>query len=80
MDGEKILYDCLLCRRPFQFGPHVYNGRHIAAWDAQICDRCVNSNWDGVVPETHPELVAHLKARSIPVRLNAKGWINIPPS
>jgi hypothetical protein len=76
-DG-KTYYDCILCSRPFQFGPHVYAGRHIRQWDVQICERCIRGNWDGIVPEAHPALIANLKAKGIPIELNPKGWLNIP--
>jgi hypothetical protein len=76
-DG-KTFHDCILCSRPFQFGPHVYNGRHIRQWDVQICDRCCRSNWDGIVPETYPGLFEQLKAKNIPFVLNDRGWLDIP--
>jgi hypothetical protein len=79
IEGEKIFYDCILCQKPFQFGPHVYNGRHIAEWDTQICDSCVKWNWDGVVPERHPRLMEHLREKGISVHLNARGWLDVPP-
>jgi hypothetical protein len=78
MVDDKVCYDCFLCKRPFQFGDHVYKGRHIAAWDVEICDGCLSSNWDGIVPDTHPDLIEHLKAKEIPVTLNPRGWIDIP--
>jgi len=76
-DG-KLFYDCILCSLPFQFGPHVYNGRHIAQWNTQICDSCCRANWDGIVPGTYPKLIEHLNAQNIPVTLNANGWLDIP--
>ena len=79
MDG-KTYYDCILCDRPFQFGPHVYNGRHIRQWDAQICDGCIHANWDGIMLEQHPRLAEHLRATGAQITLNAKGWLNIPPA
>lgn len=75
----KFMYDCFLCRRPFQFGPHVYNGRPIRQWDIIACDICISSNWDGLVPDQHPRLIERLKAKGIPIELNAKGWLPIPP-
>jgi hypothetical protein len=78
VDGDKIFYDCFLCQRPFQFGPHVYNGRHIAAWDVQICESCLRGNWDGIVPAQHPRLIQHLKDKGIPITLSASGWLDIP--
>jgi hypothetical protein len=78
MDGDKIMYDCILCGLPFQFGPHVYKGRHIKAWDAEICDGCIAANWDGIMVENHPNLVEHLKAKGVQIALNPMGWLNIP--
>jgi len=78
MQGEKIFYDCFICRRPFQFGPHIYNGRHISAWSVEICDRCLGANWDGFVLEAHPRLQTHLIEKGVPIKLNAKGWLDIP--
>lgn len=75
----KTLYDCFLCSRPFQFGPHVYAGRSIKAWDIIACDICTSSNWDGLVPQQHPRLIAHLKERGVEIRLNEEGWLPIPP-
>jgi hypothetical protein len=43
------VYNCFLCTRPFQFGPHVYDGRHIGSWDIEVCGRCVRGNWDGIL-------------------------------
>jgi hypothetical protein len=78
MDGEKIFCDCILCDVPFQRGPHVYNGRHIGAWDVEICDLCVSRNRDGIMPDRHPRLIAHLRTKGVPIKLNPKGWLNIP--
>jgi hypothetical protein len=77
-DDGKTFYDCFLCKRPFQFGPHVYKGRHIAAWGIQLCEVCLRSNWDGIVLEGHPQLEQHLKDKGIPIRLNGRGWLDIP--
>ena len=64
MDGKKILYDCFLCDVPFQFGPHIYNGRYIGQWYVEICDYCLQSNWDGIVLEDHPRLKRHLTRKT----------------
>ena len=77
LDG-KPFYDWFLCDRPFQFGDHVYDGRHIRQWDIQLCRFCVAGNWDGIVLETHPRLAEHLRERQIPFQLNDKGWLDIP--
>jgi hypothetical protein len=79
IENHKIFYDCLLCSKPFQFGPSVYKGRHIPQWDAQLCDTCLRSNWDGIVLEAHPRLRQHLSEKGVEIRLNASGWLDIPP-
>jgi hypothetical protein len=79
MQGDKTFYECFLCSQPFQFGPHVYNGRHIPQWDVQLCDRCLRGNWDGIVLEGHPNLKRHLAEKGVEIRLNARGWLDIPP-
>jgi hypothetical protein len=77
-DDDPIMIDCFLCSRPFQFGPHVYNGRHVQAWDIMICSRCDKGNWDGVVPANRPHFEPYLRSKGIEVRYKAKGWIDIP--
>ena len=74
------MYDCFLCRRQFQFGPHRYAGKPIKPWDVMVCETCLKGNWDGIVPTTYPHLVEHLKSRGMPVTLNANGWIDWPKS
>jgi hypothetical protein len=78
MEGEKIIYDCFLCSFPFQFGPHVYDGKFIPGWDVMVCDGCYRGNWDGIVPSTRPHVVPYLQSKGIEVRYNAKGWIDWP--
>lgn len=75
---EPFLFDCFLCRRSFQFGPGRYDGRAIGSWGVRFCSICVSSNHDGIVPEQHPRLMDHLKAKGIEVRLNHRGWLSIP--
>jgi len=79
MDGDKVLYECFLCRWWFQFALHIYNGLNIVAWDAQICDWCLAANHDGIMPQSHPDLIEYLLAKKIPITLNHKGWLDIPP-
>ena len=74
-----MTYDCFLCERPFRFGPSAYHGRHVRQWGIMLCQRCEQSNWDGIVLEGHPRLEARLKAEGITIKVNAKGWLDIPP-
>jgi hypothetical protein len=79
MDGDRPLLECSLCSRWFQFGEHIYKGRIIAVWEAQICDGCLAGNHDGIMPETHPQFIERLRTKGIPITLNHKGWLDIPP-
>jgi hypothetical protein len=75
----KFFEQCFLCKQPFQFGPHRYDGRYIASWGIMVCRSCEGGNWDGIVLHTHPDLVEHLKRRGVSVQLNKKGWLPLPP-
>jgi hypothetical protein len=69
---------CFLCKRPFQFGEHVYKGRRIPQWDMMVCDGCDAANADGVMPRGHPDLEPYLKVHAIEIGYNANGWIELP--
>jgi hypothetical protein len=61
----------------FKFGPHVYEGRPVQAWGKEmICNRCKDSNWDGIVPT--PALLSKFEEKGLKVDYNAKGFIIIP--
>lgn len=69
---------CFLCENSFPFSHGAYRGRGIGAWQIQVCDLCYNSNWDGIVPQTYPKLVAHLAAIGVTPQLNAKRYLVWP--
>lgn len=77
--SDAIMVKCFLCGKSFQAGPHAYHGRHVKVWGINFCAPCDEGNHDGIVPDVHPHLVKHLKDIGIEVRLNAKGWIDLPP-
>jgi hypothetical protein len=77
-DEEKIFYECFMCERRFQFGRYIYDGHYIPAWDVNICNRCRQNNWTGIDPAEHPRTVELLKYRSVLIKLNAKGRLEIP--
>ena len=77
--GDKLYCKCVVCDQDFRFGPGVYDGRVVKSWQGAICDICDRSNYDGVVPSTHPNLMEHLRSIGIEPELNASGWIPIPP-
>lgn len=78
MAEYKHMVPCFLCQRDVQFGPHVYDAKAVPQWGIYICRSCKAGNWDGIVLEMHPRLKAHLEKHGIPIKLNAKGWLDIP--
>lgn len=70
--------ECFLCKRRFQFGRGVYEGRNIRDWSIIVCNICYDGNWDGIVPNSYPHLSEHLAQHEIEVRRNEKGWIPWP--
>ena len=69
---------CFLCEQQFQFGMHVYDGKHVADWGIMVCNSCKNGNWDGIVLEHHPKLRRLLNEKGVEYKLNAKGWLDFP--
>jgi hypothetical protein len=56
--AEKPYFEtCFLCRFPFQFGRHAYDGRRIPQWDIMVCMPCFQGNWDGIVLLVTPVLL-----------------------
>jgi hypothetical protein len=78
-EGGKTLLECSLCRKWFQFGEGVYEGRNVSLWDIQLCNWCLAANHDGIMLEKYPDLLRHLRAKGVPIALNQKGWLEIPP-
>ena len=76
--GPRVVLDCFLCGGQFKFGPQIFTGKPIKAWEINVCDACHSGSWDGLAPEKYPRLIQHLRRRGIPVNLNANGWIDWP--
>jgi hypothetical protein len=72
------LRTCFLCKQPFPFGPKVYAGKHVHQWDEHICNSCLATNWDGVVPEAWPHVMPALVAKGVELKRDSRGWIEIP--
>ena len=74
--AEKLMFPCDLCSKMFQMGPHIYDGKFIVRYQLSVCKSCWDNNWDGWGPYLERRLIAHLRAKDIPVpERNAKGWI-----
>lgn len=69
---------CFLCGSHFQFGPRVYLGKQVKAWEIMVCNDCHASQRGGIVPAIYPHLVKHLNARGIRPEYDAHGWICWP--
>jgi hypothetical protein len=75
-DSTKIMYPCFMCGHSFQFGPHRYDGHHIARYKISVCSGCWAGNWDGWAPHYEAKLLAHLEEQGLPIPdRNAKGWL-----
>jgi hypothetical protein len=78
MEQHRITYSCFLCCTEFQYGPHIYDGSYVKAWDIMTCNRCRRANWDGILPGSFPQLEKHFRERGLQPEMNAKGWIEWP--
>jgi hypothetical protein len=68
----------LYVRATVSIGRYVYEGQYIPAWGVNICNKCRQDNWNGIDPAEHERTVQLLKYRSVPIKLNAKGRLEIP--
>ena len=46
-ERPRLMEYCVTCGKTFQFGPGVYDGKHIARYQAMVCRTCYEGNWDG---------------------------------
>ena len=73
---KPMMYQCFCCESGFQFGPHTYNGKHVAAYEMTVCLSCYEGNWDGWGPAVEAKIIASLKSQGLPVPArNAAGWL-----
>jgi hypothetical protein len=71
----KNICACQMCGSKYQMGPQIYEGKHIVAYDLDVCQSCYDGNWDGWAPHYEGKLLAHLREKSMPVpERNEKGW------
>lgn len=76
MKEQKFIYDCGICGAAFQFGPHLYEGKHIPSYNLTVCKTCWEVNWDGWGPGAERALLAHLERQGLPLpERNSKGWL-----
>ncbi|MDP1837769.1 MAG: hypothetical protein Q8N31_06090 [Reyranella sp.] len=77
-DDLIIMNDCEMCGNEYRDGQHVYKGRNIHPWKIRVCRTCHVMNWDGIVEDHQPRLMAHLAKHQISVEYNKAGWIKWP--
>ena len=77
MAQDKFMVNCNVCGRQYQDGPHRYEGHGLKRYgNIFCCNTCWETNWDGWAPHREPVLLAHLKAKGLPVpERNAKGFL-----
>ena len=67
MSGQPILFDCDICQKPYQHGPHRYEGHRLHRYgDLMACDMCWQANHDGWNPRVEPILIASLQRSGLP--------------
>lgn len=67
MIDHKIMADCQMCDRQFEFGHGRYRGKVIPAYRLTVCNICFETNWDGWGPALEPRFEAHLKSHGLPI-------------
>jgi hypothetical protein len=78
---EPIHYPCFTCGGTFRFGPHVYDGHHIAAYKFNVCSGCWSGNWDGWAPHYERKILIHLAENGLPIPArNAAGYLPRDPA
>jgi hypothetical protein len=76
-----LMIPCFVCSNDFQFSDHLYAGRHIDAYNINVCDGCCATNLDGWGPYAEKRLLAHLNAEGLPVpERNEKDWLPFDPA
>jgi hypothetical protein len=76
MSSAKFMQSCGVCNAQFQFGPHIYDGKHLSRYGLTVCSGCYSGNYDGWGPMAEKQLLAHLAAKGLPVpERNAAGWL-----
>lgn len=71
---QAFMAKCQLCGCAFQFGPHAYRGKVIAAYKLTLCDPCYGGNWDGYAPHYDSVLEGHWAKEGIePPKRNGQG-------
>ncbi len=76
MHGKKIMYSCFACGSTFQFGPHIYDGKHIRKYEITVCSGCYEGNWDGWAPHYEEKILKHLNEKELPVpNRNEAGYL-----
>ena len=76
MSDDKIMLNCELCNRAYQFGPHLYSGKYIRKYELSVCMGCYTVNHDGWAPHLEEKIIKHIenKGLSIP-RKNCNGYL-----
>ena len=59
----------ILSNRPFKFGQHERDGRHIGS--------CLRGYSHGIEPDRHPRLMDHLQAKGLSIKLTGVGLLDI---
>jgi hypothetical protein len=69
MSGEAFQFFamCDICGARVQAGRHIYDGKRAPMYDLFACNLCRAEHKDGWGPDAEPKILAHLKAKGLPV-------------
>jgi hypothetical protein len=72
----KFMQKCETCGHEFQFGPNLYDGKHIPRYNITVCMTCWKSNWDGWAPRLELQVTAKFVEKGLPIpERNAEGLL-----
>ncbi|GMU68247.1 MAG: hypothetical protein AMXMBFR37_05800 [Steroidobacteraceae bacterium] len=68
MPSERLLFACDVCGKPYQHGPHRYEGHKLDLYGGiMACGSCWDCNHDGWAPHLERAILGHLDRLGLPV-------------
>jgi hypothetical protein len=62
---DPVMFDCQVCGKRYQMGPHRYEGRPLSGYGVTVCLSCYEGNHDGWPPYREQGLRAVLEEQGI---------------
>lgn len=61
------MVQCFCCDTEFQFGAHIYAGKHIPGYQLTVCRACCANNRDGWAPQLEGKILTPLENKDLVV-------------